>query len=71
MLRLLTVALLALSLAGCGLTCEDACAKAIECGAFASSESAECISTCGDAADDAWLTCMSQDECADVDACSL
>jgi hypothetical protein len=75
MLRTLAVALAAAfyatSLAGCGLSCEDACAKGVECGSFDASESADCIETCGALADDAWLTCMDQDECADVDACSL
>ena len=71
MLRCLTIALVALSLAGCGLTCEDACARAIECEAFTSAESSECITTCGAAEDDAWLTCVAADDCVDVEGCSL
>ncbi len=71
MLRCLALALVALSLAGCGLTCEDACAKAVECGAFDSTESAECVTACGSTTDDVWLTCMDKDDCAEVDSCSL
>lgn len=71
MLRCFAVALVAFSLAGCGLTCEQACSTAVECGGFDSSESADCVSTCEGAEDDAWLICMAGDDCAAVEDCSL
>jgi hypothetical protein len=65
------VALFAVSLAGCGPSCDNACTIAVECGAFDSSEKDVCVSTCNGAEDDTWLTCMNTDVCADVDGCSL
>ena len=71
MLRCVALILFVFALAGCGPTCDQACAQAVECGSLDSAESADCVSTCQSATDDAWLTCMNTEDCAEVDACSL